>query len=309
VVYKKLALIVFLALVVFLGAAESQLSISEDVRNFLAATFFVPSITMSDLKDKYISAEETGKKIKILLVPGHEPNFGGTEFGKLKERDMNVDLAIELKNNLESNRRFEVILTRDKDNWNPELEKYFNDNWEVIKDFTKLKKTEMNLLIAEGRVEKVSSGVRHNTALGDVAYRLFGINRWSRDANIDVLIHIHFNDYPRAQTYLPGKHRGFAVYIPDKQYSNSVATKEIATNIFKRLEEFFVVSDLPKEDVGIIESQDLIAIGQSNSLDAASILIEYGYIYRPQFAGQVSRESAFDKMARQTYLGLEDSFK
>ena len=239
-VYKKLALIVFLALVVFLGVAESQLSLSEDARNFLAATFFVPSITMSELKDKYISMEETGKKIRILLVPGHEPNFGGTEFSNLKERDMNVDLAIELKDNLESNKRFEVILTRDKDNWNPELEKYFNDNWEVIKGFTKLKKTEMNMLIAEGKVEKVSSGVRHSTAPGDVAYRLFGINRWSRDANIDVLIHIHFNDYPRTRTYLPGKHKGFAIYIPEKQYSNSVATKEIAVNIFKRLKEFFV---------------------------------------------------------------------
>ncbi|MDO8589828.1 MAG: N-acetylmuramoyl-L-alanine amidase [bacterium] len=307
--YKRPALLVLLALVAFLAVAKPHLSLYEDTRNFLAATFFVPSITMSDLKHKYLEAERTGEKIRIVLVPGHEPHFGGAEFGKLKERDMNVDLAQELKDKLESDKRFEIIMTRDKDNWNPKLEKYFDANWEAIKDFTKVKKTEMNLLVAEGKVKKVLSGIEHNTAPGDVAYRLFGINRWSRDIGADVLIHIHFNDYPRSRAYLPGRHKGFAIYIPDKQYSNSVATKEIATNIFERLENFFVISDLPEEDIGIIESQDLIAVGQSNSLDAASILIEYGYIYRPQFTRQVSRASLIEQMAEQTYLGLEDSFK
>lgn len=307
--YKKLALIVLLALVIFLSVAKLFPSVSEDARNFLAATFFIPSVTAGDLRDKYADALKTGKRIRILLVPGHEPNFGGTEFGNLKERDMNVDLSFRLKAYLESDRRFEVILTRDKDNWNPELEKYFNDNWEAIKGFTKFKKTEMNMLVALGKVEKVSSGVKHNRAPSNVAYRLFGINRWSRDIGIDVLIHIHFNDYPRIRTDLAGEHRGFAIYIPDKQYSNSVATKEIATNIFKKLEESFIVSDLPKEDLGIIESQDLIAVGNSNSLDAASILIEYGYIYRPSFALKASRESILDEMAKETYLGLEEFFK
>lgn len=302
-------LIVLFALIVFLGIAGSKIFIFEDVRNFIAAVFFTPSISINDLKDKYRDTEQTGKKIKILLVPGHESNFGGTEFGKLKERDMNVDLAVELKDNLESNKRFEVILTRDKDRWNPELEKYFDDNWEAIKDFTNFKKEEMNRLVAVGEVKKVSSGIQHSTAPRDVAYRLFGINRWSRDIGADVLIHIHFNDYPRARTDFPGKYKGFAIYIPEKQYSNSIATKEIAVNVFKRLEEFFVVSDLPEEDRGIVESQDLIAVGQGNSLDAISLLIEYGYIYRPQFARQDLRERAIDKMARQTYLGLEDSFK
>lgn len=307
--YKKLALVALLAPVAFFVIAKPHLSLYEDTRNFLAATFFVPSITISDLREKYIDAERTGEKIKIVLVPGHEPHFGGAEFGKLKERDMNVDLAQELKDNLQKNKRFEVIITRDKDSWNPKLERYFDNNWDAIKDFTKIKKTEMNLLIAEGKVKKVFSGIEHNNAPGDVAYRLFGINRWSRDIGADVLIHIHFNDYPRSRAYLPGKHKGFAIYIPDKQYSNSVATKEIATNVFERLEDFFVISDLPEEDIGIIESQDLIAIGQSNTLDAASILIEYGYIYRPQFARQVSRASLMEQMAEQTYLGLQDSFK
>ena len=300
---------IFSVFIVFAGITLSRPVVLENTRNLLAATFFIPSISMGELRAKYVSTEKTGEKIKILLVPGHEPNFGGTEFGNLKERDINVDLAMKLKDNLERNKHFEVILTRDKERWNPELEKYFNDNWEAIRRFTKIKKTEMRALVSEGKVEKVTNGVKHNTAPDDVAYRLFGINRWSRDINADVLIHIHFNDYPRRRADLPGKHRGFVIYIPDRQYSNAVATKEIAKNIFERLEEFFVVSDLPKEDAGIVESQDLIAIGQSNSLDAASLLIEYGYIYRAQFTSKNLREEIFDQMAELTYLGLEDSLK
>lgn len=307
--YKKIALITLLVLVVSFGIAKQRLFISEDMRNFLAATFFTPSITVSDLRDKYTNADKTGRRVKILLVPGHEPDFGGTEFDNLKERDMNVDFSLRLKEYLENDKRFEVIMTRDKNSWNPELEKYFNDNREAINDFIKLKKTEMNLLVAAGKVRTVSDGVQHNSASNDAAYHLFGINRWSSNINVDILIHVHFNDYPRAHSDRPGAYKGFVIYIPDKQYSNSVATKKIAADIFKRLEESFVVSDLPKENAGIVENQDLIAIGQSNSLDAVSLLIEYGYIYRPQFALKASRDSAFNEMAKQTYLGLEDFFK
>ena len=47
--------------------------------------------TVADLRSRYDDARASGnKKVKILIVPGHEPIYGGAEFGALKERDMNV---------------------------------------------------------------------------------------------------------------------------------------------------------------------------------------------------------------------------
>ena len=68
------------------------------------------------------------------------------------------------------------------------------------------------------------------------------------------------------------------------------------------------MSDLPIESEGIIEDQDLIAIGSFNSVNAASLLIEYGYIYEPQLTDPTMRELATQDLAFQTYLGLQDFF-
>lgn len=65
---------------------------------------------------------------------------------------------------------------------------------------------------------------------------------------------------------------------------------------------------MPKETDGIIEEQELIAIGSYNTLDAPSMLIEYGYIYEPQFADKNVRDSTFRDLAFQTYLGIQDFF-
>ena len=70
----------------------------------------------------------------------------------------------------------------------------------------------------------------------------------------------------------------------------------------------FPVSNLPVEDQGIVEDQELIAIGSYNTVDAASMLIEYGYIYEPQFRAPAVRAIVLKELAFQTYLGLADFF-
>jgi hypothetical protein len=52
----------------------------------------------------------------------------------------------------------------------------------------------------------------------------------------------------------------------------------------------------------------LIAVGAYNSIDAASMLIEYGYIYEPQFNNPEIYDMAIKDLAFQTYLGLQDFF-
>lgn len=276
-------------------------------KNYLASVFFTKSTTVAALAQKFHSQQ----KIKILIVPGHEPDFGGAEYGDRKERDMTVELASEIAKYFKGDDRFEVVLTRDQSGWNPEIKGYLDAHTDDIVRFVQLKKAEMERLVHDGSVVKVSNKdkVRHATAPTDVALRLFGINKWANEHGVDVTIHIHFNDYPRKKQSLPGDYHGFAVYVPDYQYSNAEVTGVFAQDLFARLKQRLSVSNLPKEDMGIVGDQDLIAIGQSNTVEGVSVLIEYGYIYEPQFATAESRAQVFHTMAEQTYLGAQDFFK
>jgi hypothetical protein len=247
-------------------------------------------------------------KVRILLVPGHEPNFGGAKFADLKERDMTVELAQDLQKFLAGNSHYQVFITRDTQAWDPVFSSYFNNDWSDIVEWTQASHDEFSRLVAIGSTTRTYSTVRHNKAPEDVALRLFGIAKWSDENNIDIAIHIHFNDNIRTDASRPGKYSGFAIYVPASQYGNSTTTKVIADSIFKRLSKYNPVSDLPGETSGIIDEPELIAIGANNTADAASMLIEYSYIYEPQFQNSRVRSMAINDLAFQTYLGLQDFF-
>ena len=79
--------------------------------------------------------------------------------------------------------------------------------------------------------------------------------------------------------------------------------------MYARLSERFPSSDLPKEDIGIIPDQELIAVGAHASRRKVSLLIEYGYIYERQFKTEAVREAVLRELAYQTYLGVKDFFE
>ena len=247
-------------------------------------------------------------KVRVMIVPGHEPGYGGTEFKDLKERDLVVDLAEQLKSFLEKDSHYEAILARDKSSWNADLQNYFNSNWDGIVAFVRESKSEMIYSITNGSVARTFNGIEHNDAPTNVALRLYGINKWANENKIDIVVHIHFNDYPRKNRSVAGEHSGFAIYIPESQYSNSPTTRTIAEAISKKLTKYNAISDLPNEESGVVEDQELIAVGSYNTLNAPSILIEYGYIYEPQFTDLSIRDSVIKDLAFQTYLGIEDFF-
>jgi hypothetical protein len=166
----------------------------------------------------------------------------------------------------------------------------------------------MSHLIAVGTVKQAPPTIIHNTAPDNVAYRLYGITKWANENDIDIIIHIHFNDYPGHAHNVAGNYSGFAIYVPEKQYLNSTTTIAVANDVSKRLVKYNPVSDLPGESTGIVEEPDLIAIGANNTSDAASMLIEYGYIYEPQFVNAGLRSAALEDLAFETYLGLQDFF-
>ena len=278
------------------------------VNDNYAAVFKRNAITVGQLQGKYGSAAYSANKVRIILVPGHEPDFGGTEYADLKERDLNVEVAEYLKEFLVANTHYEVVVSRDKDNWNSNLKNYFDKNWNEIIAFLKQSKTDMVDLVNNGHVAKYVDGVQHNNVPMNVALRLYGINKWINENKIDIAIHIHFNDYARFNLSSPGKYSGISIYVPEKQYSNSSTTKTIADAVLKRLSKYNPISNLPIEKGGVIEDQDLIAIGSYNTLDVPAMLIEYGYIYESRFTDKRIRDMVLKDLAYQTYLGLQDFF-
>jgi hypothetical protein len=186
---------------------------------------------------------------------------------------------------------------------------YFINEWNNIVAFLRDNKEEnLKKISSSTSTPPVLKKVEHNSARTDVALRLYGLNKWGNENNIDIAIHVHFNDYPRRNQTSPGVYSGFSVYVPEREYDNSPTTKAVAKTIFRRLAKYNPVSDLPIEDGGIVEEPDLIAIGAHNTSNAASMLIEYGYIYEPQFQNAVTRSKTMKDMAFQTYLGIQDFF-
>src|SRR5947207_11763035 len=83
------------------------------------------------IKNKTFTAPILAKqsnKIKILIVPGHEPNDGGAIYKGIKERDLNVQLAQIVKDRLSKNTNLEVIVARDENGWNKDLQTYMESN-------------------------------------------------------------------------------------------------------------------------------------------------------------------------------------
>jgi len=299
----------FFSVSFFLGGyGQKKVAVKESSDSMQASVFFAESTSATHLRDVFNSATSTKRKLKILIVPGHESDYGGAEYLNIKERDLNADLGLVLAQYLVQDGHYDVLITRGREEWSPALAEYFANHADEIKTFILSQKAEMAKLVEEGKMSTMSNALPHNSAPSDVALRLFGINKWANDHKVDIVIHIHFNDSSPRRNGVPGEYNGFTIYTPEHQYSNAEASHAVAESVFNRLSKMFPVSSLPGEDRGLVEDQDLIAIGNSNTVDAASILIEYGYIYEPQLQTTEVREHILKELAFQTYLGLTDFF-
>lgn len=250
---------------------------------------------------------QAASPIKILLVPGHDNEIWGAQYGKIKEADMNLVLATKIYNLLKKDKRFEVFITRDSAGYTKEFADYFSLHQADIISFKEDAKKKMKEEIDNGNfIEK--ENVPHISATSSMANKLYGINKWANENKIDAVIHVHFNDYPRKNAWTIGKYKGFAIYIPEEQMVNFKESNNLAKDIFTQLHKKYISSTYEKELSGIIPDQSLIALGSNGSLveNARSILIEYGYIYR--FGNRVMRHKAYTNMANLTVAGIKDYF-
>ena len=249
----------------------------------------------------------TSQIYKILLVPGHEPKDGGTRYGDFYERNLAVTLAQDLADELRKNQNFEIEVARDNNSWNSNLSTYFITNKKTVSDFIdnsyKINKT----LIAKGSITTTEN--YHNNATPEAVNHLFAINHYVNNNDIDLVVHIHFNDDGLRKSYkLPGKNTGMNIYIPDHQYSSGTTSRAIAEKVFPELNKLLATSTHRQEAAGIVEDQGLIATGAYNTLTKPSLLIEYGYIYEKYFREKVSREAFVKKLAEATSLGINNYF-
>ena len=270
--------------------------------------------SIAEIQSKYETATiPQAPKVKILIVPGHEPDYGGAEYkdpayGLVLERDLTVELGQDLQGFLQADDHYQAFITRDTQAWSPAFADYFKNDWSGIVTWMNDARRDMAYLISIGSTTKPVEHVYHNNVPDNVAIRLYGITKWANENGIDITVHIHFNDYPGHGSG-PGDHSGFAIYVPEPAYANSTTTGVIAQTVFKRLAKYNPVSDLPGESTGIVEEPDLIAIGANNTADAASMLIEYSYIYEPQVVNPAVRHAFLKELAYETYLGLQDFFE
>ncbi len=278
--------------------------INDATTSYLASVFFKNSIETKDIIAQYDNAtdkkEPSPEKVKILIVPGHDDTYGGAQIGSVREADLNLQLGIDIYNLLSKEKGIDVLLSRDKDGYNPAISPYITQNAEVL-EFAAKKKGIMHRLIAAGKVQS-NIVIHHNTARPEVVSILYGINKFANDNEYNIVLHINFNDYP-GRKVIPGKYSGFSIYVPENQYSNADASYDFA----KKLRDQFLLisaeSDLPNEEA-ITEDQELIAVGSYNTLDSAVALVEYGYIYESQFTDPEIKDVIRKEFASQTHRGI-----
>jgi N-acetylmuramoyl-L-alanine amidase len=294
---------------------NAVLDFVENINNSLRAQIQIDKEVLASIYDeitdrKPIKNDEVIKKYKkgdtkILIVPGHDLEYKGAEFKNLTEQEINLELGEHLLDFLNDDKNIEAHITRNSKGYTKEFEQYFKKEREAIEEFMSYYKAATGKLIATENFEP-NQQIYHNDAPSDMAIRLYGINRWANENEIDLIIHIHFNDYAGRPWKYPGEYHGFSIYIPEAQMKNSQASRSVAEKIAYMLDDYFAKSNMPGEKDNIIETQELIAIGSNHTLIPASILMEYDYLYEPKLHNRKIRSLLTKEYAYRTYLGVKN---
>lgn len=270
--------------------------------SLLAAIAPIETITPERLRSAY-----TAGGLNVLIVPGHDRDDYGAQFNGVREADLTSEAAGYLAEFLRRDGRINVFITRDPatGDYTPLFASYFVHQADEVLSFRARLVETMIGALRRGAF-RTRRGVAHGSASPRVAAKLYAVNKLANDQRIDVVLHLHFNDYGGRPSGRKGEYAGFSIYAPDTQFSNARASSALAGAVFRRLKTERSVSTLPGERSGIIEDQELIALGANGSLDAAALLIEFGYIYEAPFTNAAVRRDALRSLAYQTYAGIRE---
>src|SRR5688572_18181382 len=84
---------------------------------------------------------QAAEPFRVLLVPGHDNESVGAQYGNVKEAAMNLAVARRIHAILKKDKRFQVFITRDTRGYTKAFENYFEDREEII-DFREKAKQE-----------------------------------------------------------------------------------------------------------------------------------------------------------------------
>lgn len=263
------------------------------------------TVDIQDLMDRY-----TAGKLSVLIVPGHDNADPGSAFGKVSESEVSLTMTKYLLERFANDPHMRASSTRDTEtgSYSTELQSFIQKESQDIDSWMRTLRAFSAHYHQVGLLDKKIL-VHHNSANTRVSRILYGINRFANEHDIDIVLHVHFNDYPRRSTRNIGSYSGFSIYAPSEQLPNGRASQALAESIWSRLYSRLPVSNLPGENSGIVPDQELIAVGSNGSREKISLLIEYGYIYESQFKTPEVREKILREMAYQTYLGVVDFFE
>lgn len=248
-------------------------------------------------------ARGVNRLVNILIVPGHDDESWGTEFQGMREVELNRDISKRIHEHLLREGGINSVLASDESGYNVIFKKYFQREKRGIEDFIKNSKKSFSRRAKRDDLE-IDTGF-HNAASESVAFRLYGINRWVNAQDFDLVIHVHFNDYRGREWNTVGEYSGFSIYAPGENFENHELGRSLADSIFSELKKVQPVSNFESESGGIVETHELIAIGSNETLDAGSVLVEYGYIYEDNFRDSEKRDVALDNFAYATYSGIK----
>jgi len=274
---------------------------------FIATTVF--ALTCLSTSVTIYAEAPVVKPIKILIIPGHDNTAWGAQYRDIKEADMSLALGTQIYDSLKKDKRFDVVITRDKDGYVKEFQDYFDANKDKIIAFKEEAKAVALQNISAGKFLK-KKGVLHTSVSEDVAIKLYGVNKWANENNVDAIINIHFNDDSRNNKKVPGKYKGFSIYMPDSQMKNSKQSIYLAKSISAQLSKKYLSNNYKNGKGGLIFDQTLIALGANGTLNQGvmSILIEYGFIYDKKFRTLSTRKATFATMAKNTVDGITNLF-
>lgn len=301
------AFIIFVVVLFFSAFAyigyEYNLPYVGSALRYVAGPFFAERVTPEQILANY-----KNDKVKILIVPGHDNDSFGTQFKGIKEAQMTAELGQELFEFFQKDNKFETYTIRVKNgDYSQWFSDYFESNKEGIRNFRENSRKQMRQAVEQG-MPGPDSQVYHNPAKDDDSLKLYAVNKWANENKVEIVLHIHFNDYPGRKLNRVGEYSGFSIYIPEHQLPNNRSSSELAKSLKNQMEKYFAKSDLPAESSALIEDQELIAVGSNASRDGVSALVEYGYVYEPPFRDKETREAIFKELAYQTYAGIKKFF-
>lgn len=250
-----------------------------------------------------VSYDYEGSPRRILLVAGHTAETEGTSYRSLSEYELNYQLMNMLEERLRAT-GYEVITTHEGDDYNEEFTNFFETQRQEILDF---RSRQREAYEEEYPLGVVTNDTDHNYASNLGTLQLYGVNYWANQNNIDVVLHIHFNDYPGRPNDEVGEHTGFSVFTSLKTNKNFIESFLLAKEIEREMLTYADRSTVRRESAGVLESE-LIAVGQANSTDMPSLLLEMGFIYENKFVNPISRAQEFQDYTQAITQALNTYF-